>query len=68
MGGFKITEQKTNPVELDFEDENNISKSYKTIKTEYRKKGKKLFLVDPNSGITQKLIYMENHLLGRMNR
>ncbi|MFX1310840.1 MAG: hypothetical protein ACFE8C_14170 [Promethearchaeota archaeon] len=44
MEGFKITEQKTNPVELDFEDENDISKSYNTIKTEYHKKGKKLLL------------------------
>ncbi|MFX1594192.1 MAG: hypothetical protein ACFFCL_15990 [Promethearchaeota archaeon] len=44
MEGFKITEQKTNSIELDFEDENNISKSYNRIKTEYHKKGKKLLL------------------------
>jgi len=44
MEGFKITEYNKNLFESDLEDEQNISKSYNIIRTEYRKKGKKLLL------------------------
>lgn len=44
MGGFSIVQQKSNEFELDFGNEEDISKSYNKIKTEYLKKRTKLAL------------------------